>query len=444
MLELVQQFAVLDALVGNWNAIQIRIGSDDRSFQEQLAKIATQLIEASSPDDIDVIIDDLLDLLEDTPAYGYVQELIARSNLGSASIGKTRGGIVADSPAIEVGTQVADRSQQTGRWLGTVIADETEPCLVQVHFATNRKPGTSEREYFGSDHFDSLSYGLAEVTIPVGRHRIGHLEQRRWWERLHRKDDPRRYVVLGNVNTLTEVDFSTNLAEQEDSSRDLLVFLHGYRVTFEEAACRAAQFAFDMQFKGRVVLFSWPSLGTTSGYAADEERALLSAEVFGSFLHGLESGPWNCIHLVAHSMGNRVMLHGLTGNSWPNSKLAQIVFVAADVYVDIFRQKFAKIRQHGRRYTSYVSKSDRALLLSSLLHRADRIGIAQDEPFVMEGMETIDATELNTSLFSLGHSYFADQRSVIADIGILLDNDIGASHRGLYQPPNKQYWDFPR
>jgi len=35
------------------------------------------------------------------------------------------------------------------------------------------------------------------------------------------------------------------------------------------------------------------------------------------------------VHLLAHSMGNRVLLHGLAGDVWPNRKLAQVVFVAA-------------------------------------------------------------------------------------------------------------------
>jgi esterase/lipase superfamily enzyme len=62
------------------------------------------------------------------------------------------------------------------------------------------------------------------------------------------------------------------------------VFTHGYNVSFEEAARRAAQLAFDLNFRGRVVLFSWPSCGSLLGYGADEERALLSAHTFRGFL----------------------------------------------------------------------------------------------------------------------------------------------------------------
>src|SRR5262249_46315918 len=49
-----------------------------------------------------------------------------------------------------------------------------------------------------------------------------------------------------------------------------LLFLHGYRTTFDEAAVRAAQIGFDLKVTGATAFFSWPSLGTASGYSADE------------------------------------------------------------------------------------------------------------------------------------------------------------------------------
>ncbi len=66
------------------------------------------------------------------------------------------------------------------------------------------------------------------------------------------------------------------------------------------------QLAFDRLFRGRVVLFSWPSCGSLLGHGADEERALLSAHTFRGFLESLADAPGSQVHLLAHSMGNRV------------------------------------------------------------------------------------------------------------------------------------------
>ncbi|TLD43992.1 MAG: hypothetical protein FAZ92_03765 [Accumulibacter sp.] len=70
------------------------------------------------------------------------------------------------------------------------------------------------------------------------------------------------------------------------------------------------------------------------------------------------------MHLLAHSMGNRVLLHGLAGCAWPNRKLAQVLFVAADVRVDLFRQQFPRIRDAGANDASCASQRERALLFS--------------------------------------------------------------------------------
>lgn len=441
MIELVQQLAVLDVLLGNWDGVLVRMGAPDRLRDEALAVVAARLAAARSPEEIDLVLDDLLDIVQDTPAYEYVRDLIARARIAPELMTRTRG--LADASAFtkEDEALLGDSSGMAGRSLGRMIGSGHEPYLVNVYFATNRKRLEHGAELFsGEADLTGFSCGLAEVTIPVGVHRKGRLEQRPWWQPLHDKDDPRRYVVLGRVDQLTKDLFISRLASDKGSCDELLVFMHGYNVTFEDAARRAAQFAYDLQFRGRVLLYSWPSLGSFAGYMADEERAFLSSPQFAEFVGMLNEGPWTKVHLLAHSMGNRVMLYGLSGGAWPSGKLDQVVFVAADVYVDTFSQLFAKISGKGR-FTSYASRRDRALLLSNILHKAERIGHCKDEPMVLPGLETVDATKVDTGL--LGHGYFADKASVISDIAELLDQGRRAAERKLiYQPLTKQYWDF--
>ncbi|MCG8432322.1 MAG: hypothetical protein MJA29_14285, partial [Candidatus Omnitrophica bacterium] len=90
MNELLEQFAVLDSLLNNWPAIQIRSGIDEPGFQNELARIASRLTSASNSENIAVVLDDLLDLIEETPAYAYVEELISRSRYETDSSSKTR------------------------------------------------------------------------------------------------------------------------------------------------------------------------------------------------------------------------------------------------------------------------------------------------------------------------------------------------------------------
>ncbi len=442
----IQQLALLDGLLGNWNSVKIKMGEASPSMQTSLGRIAARLAAAPNTEAIALILDDLLDLLEETPAYAFVQELIARAQV---DFGRTREFHQPDPSVMaptDVSAQLTDISGAVGRQLGEAVVVEAEPHEVQVFFATNRKRGNKAGEYFSSDPAEKLAYGLAMITIPIDRHHLGKVEQRSWWNRLSDKNDPRRYVVLGDPQDLSGSEFVVRLEKDPDAARGLLVFTHGYNVTFEEAARRAAQFAFDIQFKGRIILFSWPSQGALLGYGADEERALLSAPEFHGFLQSIEHGPWGKVHLLAHSMGNRVLLYGLAGGAWPNRKLGQVLFVAADVYVDLFKQQFPRISGSGANYTSYASKNDRALFFSSLLHKADRIGAIREMPFVTDKLETIDATAVDTNLLGLGlgHSYFSNKRSLITDIGILVGEGLPASRRGLSLAPAPRHWYFPR
>jgi esterase/lipase superfamily enzyme len=86
----------------------------------------------------------------------------------------------------------------------------------------------------------------------------------------------------------------------------------------------------------------------------------------------------------------------------------------------MFDQTFPKMSGIGKLKTSYASKADGALLVSSLLHRAPRIWIINGKPVTRPGMETIDASTVDTSLLGFRHSYFAGKRRVVDDLGYLL------------------------
>ncbi len=212
-------------------------------------------------------------------------------------------------------------------------------------------------------------------------------------------------------------------------------------MTFEQAARRAAQIAFDSRFDGIIVLFSWASAGRTFAYAADEERAITSAEPLARLLAMLADGPWDNVHLLAHSMGTRVLTLALADHRPPAFEPGEAVFVAADVYVPLFRQKLPRLRElAGGRMTLYASRGDLALRMSSLLHAAERIGhIRGGGPFVAEGIETIDASAIDTSL--VGHSYFSDQPQLLDDISTLLGARTRANRRTGVSDAGG-YWSF--
>ena len=63
----------------------------------------------------------------------------------------------------------------------------------------------------------------------------------------------------------------------------VIVYIHGYNVTFNSAVKRTAQMAYDFEYTGVPILFSWPSNAALLDYASDREDAIWSATYLAAF-----------------------------------------------------------------------------------------------------------------------------------------------------------------
>jgi esterase/lipase superfamily enzyme len=321
---------------------------------------------------------------------------------------------------------------------------------VPVMFATDRAQrasGTGPVTY-GSERGE-LSYGQAMVSVPDD-HRVGAVDKPRWW-RLRFRPDPVKDVVLDAVSSMTADTFADSVRRQLDQSaaRGALVFVHGYNVPFADAAVHAAQLAYDLNFTGAVLLYSWPSKGSLLDYPADGDAARRAVPYFQEFLRHLltRTGVYE-VHVIAHSMGNRVLTDGLAGldtTALPegSGRLGHVVFAAPDVDGDVFRQLLPRILGQARHSTLYVSGRDRALAVSRTLADFPRAGQSGDTVIVVPGLDTVDVTELGADL--LGHSYVGRHRNVLADLHGLLRHSHPPSQRyGLTRVPHTDgdYWSF--
>ena len=339
---------------------------------------------------------------------------LATSNIGS-SIG---GGNVQNSPAN------ADR-RRSRQPIGRVPRNKEEYCCQSVFFVTDRKPTglTEASNFFGGtlDAGDRLTYGTCEVSIPIDR-RIGTLQSPSVW-RLEFKPDLRKHVVLLNVTTSSHDEFFAAASEQiaESSGKQALVFIHGFNVTFESAARRTAQIAYDLKFDGAVILYSWPSAGRVDRYSYDEETVQITVPHLIQFLSELRTLTGaTTIHLIAHSMGNRALAAAIPqiAGSGDSSPFRQIILTAPDINAVVFKQMASALTKKAGRITLYMSPRDKALYASRKRHLHPRAG---DTILIIPGIDTIDASSVDTSF--LGHSYFGDCRSVIEDIFDLIRDD---------------------
>jgi esterase/lipase superfamily enzyme len=319
-----------------------------------------------------------------------------------------------------------------------------------VWYGTNRAPiSLSDRTQGYSTERDSEThYGTCRVFVPKS-HKIGSLGSS-LFERLLTMTDDR--LKLLSVDTLVESTFWWSLAEKlasvADEDRHAVVFLHGFNVSFEQAALRAAQLGFDLSIQGVMAFFSWPSQGelSLSGYLADEASIEASEFVITKFLEDFVSASQaKAVHVIAHSMGNRGLLRAVRriadrARERTGKHFDQIILAAADVDVDVFRQLCDAYAQVSRRATLYVSQKDRAVSASRWLYRFPRVGYAPPV-FIREGMDTINVTNIDLTL--LGHGYISEARDVLQDMHNLIVNNSPPERRFGLRPVSTgagRYW----
>jgi len=228
----------------------------------------------------------------------------------------------------------------------------------------------------------------------------------------------------------------------------ILVYVHGYNVSFEAAVLRAAQIGFDLKVPGVTAAFYWASKGSPEAYMADEDTIRLSAQHLADFLSLLHANfPKRTINIMAHSMGNRALLDVLQyAERYPalsGAKFGQIFLAAPDIDARLFRQAAAAYSRLSARTTLYVCSADRALQASGRGHDGFRTGYCPPVTIV-EGIDTIDATNVNLDI--LGHSYYAEAALVLFDMASLLRIDMSPAQRpSLIQAKSDDgaaYWVF--
>jgi esterase/lipase superfamily enzyme len=299
---------------------------------------------------------------------------------------------------------------------------------VRVFYGTNRAPTPGDvktikpAEYYTKERGD-LQYGYVDVTIPQS-HKEAELEtQPRWMDytfTVNQAAMRSSYILLDKITPLSKEAFVTSLRQQIKSSpsRDLFIFVHGFNNTFEDAARRAAQMAYDLDFDGTPLLYSWPSQGSATAYAVDEASVGISGRKMADFLETVvdQSGA-DRIHVLAHSMGNRALIEALQtylAKRAPDNRqhiFGQIVFTAPDVDRDYFMDVIKSLQGSAERVTLYASSNDYALRSSQIIHGAPRAGNAGDMIVRLPGLDTIDMSAVPAD--ALGHSYFAANSGAI-------------------------------
>jgi esterase/lipase superfamily enzyme len=262
--------------------------------------------------------------------------------------------------------------------------------MTTVYFATNRKPDPQETGGFGADIVANdpaaIVYAIAEVTgIDPTNEKSGQIT---------------------DISAVTAGKFSDAAkAAIIGGGKNLLIFIHGFDNTFEDAIRRAA---FNREwFAGSgvsaadttVIAFTWPSAGKLiaapphfppEAYLADQAQAGRSGFHMTCFLSVIDqlrvdyrkANPNGRIFLLAHSMGNYVLQAGVqawfAGRGSQDLMFDEVFLPGADERYDSFLQpsgaRLSDLPELAGRISLYYSRRDVAMYLSQAINLTFRLG----------------------------------------------------------------------
>jgi esterase/lipase superfamily enzyme len=311
---------------------------------------------------------------------------------------------------------------------------------IEVFFATDRESEKTE-DYF-SGRRSELQYGRCLVNIPKNK-ALGEIPRPKWWK-LEFSENKDKHVMITGLDVFDAEKFFSALNSNGDE-KDAFVFIHGYNTGFKEAVHRTAQITFDLGFKGTPITYSWPSAAKTINYLYDEESVIYTKSHMVSFFKDLQAkSKLNKIHIIAHSMGNRVLTNALmalqTEGFFNETKFDQIIMAAPDIDAQVFLKELVPyLAGSSERMTLYASSKDKALQVSRGIHGSIiRLGESGDLITCCEGIDTVDASSTDPSF--VGHGYFASTAPLINDMFQLLNFNTAPANRNLLK--RDSYWLF--
>ena len=233
-----------------------------------------------------------------------------------------------------------------------------------------------------------------------------------------------------------------------DNNRDTIIYIHGYNVSFHEALQAAAELQRNFRNAGSdvdVVLFSWPSDGSMMPYVAyanDRQDAVASGPAFArgflklaDFLRGAtpQESCDQCLHLLAHSMGNYVLRNALQevvrqSPGRPPRLFDQVFLMAADEDDDAFEKehKLKFLPRIAKRVNVYFNNGDKGMAISDKTKgNPDRLGddgprLPRSIPGKVSLIDCTDCTNFDSDGLAQ-HSYYLSNEKVRNDMAPVLN-----------------------
>ena len=242
-----------------------------------------------------------------------------------------------------------------------------------------------------------------------------------------------------NIEELDGLMLPAFLQGAQASSKDILLYVHGYRSSVEGAVTNAVNYANSMHFTGTLVIFAWPSRNSLVAYFADVASADASTDQLIDLVKAISAiSSIERIHVLAHSLGNDPVIKAVVKlkpslRDW-KSKLGELILCSPDVGREEFVKEVSKITEVVRGITLWASSSDRALSAANRVAlRGVRAGqVPREGPIVMAKVDTVDVSS-ERRLWETNHDAYRQVDDLFSDLSGLL----GTERTPPWLDPNK-------
>jgi len=320
-----------------------------------------------------------------------------------------------------------------------------------IYYVTDRKEGpqSNGNATYVSDYAGRVSYGFIKLQIPEDRLAGSQIN-----------DD-----AIKKVESVPYENFIRLL--QDQAAKPLVIWVHGYRPSFNLSAIHCAQLAHDLNIDANILSFDWTSSESVLGYTRDLLQVPRSTKHLVNLLDAInnEVKPQKII-VVAHSLGCRLVCLALQKlNKDPNAKnlkLDHVIFLMPNVDREEFDRDFkSELQNLVSRITIYVASDDNVLLLGKLLYNVDSIGLTEHfspdteldeiqtflyyEKQLPDKIDLVDVSFFTKKDFLKKHRVFLE-RPVVDDLYWLIHDYPAAKRHLLKYRENKSpsgYWVIP-
>ena len=242
--------------------------------------------------------------------------------------------------------------------------------------------------------------------------------------------------------------------------KDVFVFVHGFRVVFENPLLASAELWNFMGNDGAIIAYAWPATPKYFAYLHDIETARISGRNLRKFVKYLsQNTKARKIHIIAHSAGTRMTMTALNelslSSQGKNLRLGQVALIASDYDP----QQFASALGDGvldimDDLTVYLSRDDFALGLAKRIFSLNRLGQVDEMASISPNannwlrnhpkLHFVDVSQANGAFSGNGHSYHRNSPWVSGDLLTTMTKGLEPQNRGLVRREGEIAWGFPK